>query len=186
LEEEREKEQEELLQKSIITQKIKDLKIATGKDPIKDLVVSNNISLNNSNTITMADRIIEAIDMYLEDQINIQNNNKQGIPLLKAIGKDAETHLYDTLASTKAGQLENTLSFVPYSKLITLLKLIENWFQSPNRDFVVCFRILNYIVFTYRKQLNTITDSSITSTLINLKEVSKTKIAQTRVIINLK
>jgi len=127
IDEEREQEREEADEMSMVQ---------GGEKPIPG---ENNDEVGHAGkktieTVKAAERIMEAIELYKEET---EKQNDDGIdcyephPLLKAYGNVTPCrYVLDILNKVKSSELEESLLVLPFSYVVDLLELINEWLQK--------------------------------------------------------
>ncbi|OCK93646.1 WD40 repeat-like protein [Cenococcum geophilum 1.58] len=159
LEEERERELEELYESTLTTS------IETGMDQPEgeqDEVVA--ASKQTMLTLTGGERITEALELSMADldlvrawrlQKSIAPNiaPPQREPLFIALGNiSAERHVLNTLSKIPAAQLHDTLLVLPFSALPALFTFIAIWVRNRWHVSLAC-RVLFFMLKTHQKQI---------------------------------
>ena len=159
LEEERERELEELYESTLTTS------IETGMDQPEgeqDEVVA--ASKQTILTLTGGERITEALELGMADlelvrawrlQKSITPNiaPPQREPLFMALGNiSAERHVLNTMSKIPAAQLHDTLLVLPFSALPALFTFIAIWVRNRWHVSLAC-RVLFFMLKTHQKQI---------------------------------
>ena len=130
LEEEREKELEELYESTLTTS------LGTGEE---DDAEATSAGKQTTETLMAGERIIEAIQLGIEDYHMMQEyaaakkaNPNLAPPPRNALyialgGISAERHVLDTIQKVKAASLQDALLVLPFDKVIDLLTFINIW-----------------------------------------------------------
>ncbi len=158
LEEEREKELEELYENTLATSLGDDEQLngesAEAVAPSKQTI----------GTLTAGERISEALELGLEDlelvrqwEIQRQTNPKvappQRNPLFLALGSiSAERHVLNTLSKIPAAQLHDALLVLPFATLPALFTFIAIWVRRQWNVTLTC-RVLFFMLKTHQKQI---------------------------------
>jgi U3 small nucleolar RNA-associated protein 12 len=158
LEEERERELEELYENTLATS-LEDEENITGERP-----EAVDASKQTISTLTAGERIQEALDLGLADldvvrdwEIQRQSNPKiappQRNPLFLALGNiSAERHVLNTLSKIPAAQLHDALLVLPFSSLPALFTFLAIWVQKQWNVTLTC-RVLFFMLKTHQKQI---------------------------------
>ncbi|KAF2196838.1 WD40 repeat-like protein [Delitschia confertaspora ATCC 74209] len=159
LEEEREREMEELYESTLATSLEKD---DTEADDNEGEAVA--ASKQTISTLTAGERIAEALELGLEDLELVRAWEKQKArnpnlappqrnPLFMALGNiSAERHVLNTLAKIPAAQLHDALLVLPFSALPSLFTFIAIWVQRQWNVTLTC-RVLFFMLKTHQKQI---------------------------------
>jgi U3 small nucleolar RNA-associated protein 12 len=160
LEEERERELEELYEKTLATS-LEDEDAIDGEKPEVADASKQTIS-----TLTAGERIAEALELGLEDlklvrQWEEERKTKPNLappqrnPLFLALGNiSAERHVLNTLAKIPAAQLHDALLVLPFSSLPPLFTFISIWVKRQWNVTLTC-RVLFFMLKTHQKQIVT-------------------------------
>ena len=158
LEEEREKELEELYENTLDASLEDDDQLNGGS------AEAGEASKQTIHTLTAGERIQEALDLGLADldlvrewQVQKATNPKtappQRNPLFLALGNvSAERHVLNTLARIPAAQLHDALLVLPFSSLPALFTFIAIWVQRQWNVTLTC-RVLFFMLKTHQKQI---------------------------------
>jgi U3 small nucleolar RNA-associated protein 12 len=158
LEEERERELEELYENTLATS-LEDEENATGERP-----EAVDASKQTISTLTAGERIQEALDLGIADlevvrdwEIQRQSNPKiappQRNPLFLALGNiSAERHVLNTLSKIPAAQLHDALLVLPFSSLPALFTFLAIWVTKQWNVTLTC-RVLFFMLKTHQKQI---------------------------------
>jgi U3 small nucleolar RNA-associated protein 12 len=160
LEEERERELEELYETTLATS-LEDEENATGQRP-----EAVDASKQTISTLTAGERIQEALDLGIADldvvrdwEVQRQSNPKiappQRNPLYLALGNiSAERHVLNTLSKIPAAQLHDALLVLPFSSLPALFTFLAIWVTKQWNVTLTC-RVLFFMLKTHQKQIVT-------------------------------
>ncbi|EAT88393.2 hypothetical protein SNOG_04633 [Parastagonospora nodorum SN15] len=158
LEEERERELEELYENTLATS-LEDEENITGERP-----EAVDPSKQTTATLTAGERIQEALDLGLVDldtmrDWEIQRKSNPNIappqrnPLFMALGNiSAERHVLNTLSKIPAAQLHDALLVLPFSSLPTLFTFLAIWVRKQWNVTLTC-RVLFFMLKTHQKQI---------------------------------
>jgi len=158
LEEEREREMEDLYEKTLATS----LESEEAVDGERAEAV--DASKQTISTLTAGERIQEALDLGVEDlevvhawELQRKANPKiappQRNPLFMALGNiSAERHVLNTLAKIPAAQLHDALLVLPFASLPALFTFISIWVQKQWNVTLTC-RVLFFMLKTHQKQI---------------------------------
>jgi U3 small nucleolar RNA-associated protein 12 len=160
LEEEREKEMEELYEQTLTTS----LENDDDENGDEDRVVA--ASKQTVSTLTAGEKIMEALELGLEDLDTVREWEIQKAanpnmappsrdPLFLALGNiSAERHVLNTLAKIPAAQLQDALLILPFSSLPALFIFIGIWVEKQWNITLAC-RVLFFMLKTHQKQITT-------------------------------
>ncbi|KAF2869335.1 hypothetical protein BDV95DRAFT_596353 [Massariosphaeria phaeospora] len=159
LEEERERELEEMYENNLATSLEDDPNQLNG-----DASEAVAASKQTIGTLTAGERIQEALDVGLEDlelvrawhqqrKTNPKIAPPQRNPLFLALGNiSAERHVLNTLSKIPAAQLHDALLVLPFSSLPALFAFIAIWIQRQWNVTLTC-RVLFFMLKTHQKQI---------------------------------
>jgi U3 small nucleolar RNA-associated protein 12 len=158
LEEERERELEELYENTLATS-LEDEENATG-----ERAEAADASKQTISTLTAGERIQEALDLGLADldvmrdwheqrKANPKTAPPQRNPLFLALGNiSAERHVLNTLSKIPAAQLHDALLVLPFSSLPALFTFLAIWVRKQWNVTLTC-RVLFFMLKTHQKQI---------------------------------
>ncbi|KAH7399488.1 WD40-repeat-containing domain protein [Pyrenochaeta sp. MPI-SDFR-AT-0127] len=158
LEEERERELEDMYEKTLATS-LEDDEAMNGERP-----EAVDASKQTISTLTAGERIQEALDLGLADlevvgawEVQRKTNPNmappQRNPLFLALGNiSAERHVLNTLSKIPAAQLHDALLVLPFSSLPTLFTFLSIWVQKQWNVTLTC-RVLFFMLKTHQKQI---------------------------------
>jgi U3 small nucleolar RNA-associated protein 12 len=158
LEEERERELEDMYEKTLATS-LEDEENLNG-----ERAEAVDASKQTISTLTAGERIQEALDLGLADlevvrawEVQRRANPKiappQRNPLFLALGNiSAERHVLNTLSKIPAAQLHDALLVLPFSSLPALFTFIAIWVQKQWNVTLTC-RVLFFMLKTHQKQI---------------------------------
>jgi U3 small nucleolar RNA-associated protein 12 len=158
LEEERERELEELYENTLATS-LEDDEQLEGQSAEAVAASKQTIS-----TLTAGERIAEALELGLADlelvrEWEVQKRTKPNLappqrnPLYLALGNvSAERHVLQVLSKIPAAQLHDALLVLPFSTLPALFTFISIWVQRQWNVTLTC-RVLFFMLKTHQKQI---------------------------------
>lgn len=158
LEEERERELEELYE-STLTTSLEDEENMTG-----ERAEAVDASKQTISTLTAGERIQEALDLGVVDldlmrtydaqrKTNPKLAPPQRNPLFLALGNiSAERHVLNTLSKIPAAQLHDALLVLPFSSLPALFTFLAIWVRKQWNVTLTC-RVLFFMLKTHQKQI---------------------------------
>jgi U3 small nucleolar RNA-associated protein 12 len=161
LEEEREKELEELYDATLTTSLDADADAFDATRGGEDAVAPTK---QTPATLTSAEKIQEALtlgmaDLAVVEEWRIQKQNNPNIapprrdPLFLALGDiSAEQHVLSTLSSLPAQQLTDALLILPYSTITPLLTFVHLWVRSRANVPLAC-RVLFFELKVHQPQI---------------------------------
>ncbi|KAF1912499.1 WD40-repeat-containing domain protein [Ampelomyces quisqualis] len=158
LEEERERELEELYENTLATS-LDDEENVTGDRP-----EAIDPSKQTTSTLTAGERIQEALDLGLSDLATMRDWNTQRRanpklappqrnPLFTALANiSAERHVLTTLSKIPASSLHDALLVLPFSSLPALFTFLAIWIRRQWNVTLTC-RVLFFMLTTHHKQI---------------------------------
>ncbi len=158
LEEERERELEEMYEKTLATN------LDDEEDPTGSRAEAVDASKQTITTLTAGERIQEALDLGIADldvvrdwEAQRKTNPKiappQRNPLFLALGNiSAERHVLATLSKIPAAQLHDALLVLPFSSLPALFTFLAIWVRKQWNVTLTC-RVLFFMLKTHQKQI---------------------------------
>ncbi|KAK9249245.1 WD40-repeat-containing domain protein [Lipomyces tetrasporus] len=179
LEEEREKELEELYESTLVNaldgpeqsgeKENDEVTTAAGKQTVETLVAG--------------ERIVEALDLgvadleLLEDHEVLKRKNPNVAPPSRSavfVALDniaAERYVLDVLEKIKASQLQDALLLLPFEKVLSLLRFINMWAEK-GWNITLASRILFFLIRLYHRQIigNEIMRPMLSSVRAHLRE----------------
>jgi U3 small nucleolar RNA-associated protein 12 len=156
LEEEQEKELEEMYEKTLATNLEGD-EDGEGAEAV-------DASKQTMTTLTAGERIQEALDLGIEDletvrawEVQRRANPKiappERNPLFLALGNiSAERHVLNTLSKIPAASLHDALLVLPFASLPPLFTFIAIWVQKQWNVTLTC-RVMYFMLKTHQKQI---------------------------------
>jgi U3 small nucleolar RNA-associated protein 12 len=158
LEEEREKELEELYENTLVSQ--------MEKADVNDDMEVDSAGKQTMETLKAGERLIEAIDIGDEEKNGweayeaakargLPGQPPQRNPILLAMGDlTPDRYVLNVLQKIKANELEEALMILPFSKVMSLLSYIESWAKKVNPTLVftqICDGILTKFFLQKKK-----------------------------------
>ncbi|KAI7888858.1 WD40-repeat-containing domain protein [Mucor mucedo] len=155
LEEEREKELEELYEHTLVSQ--------MEKTNVDDGEV-DAAGKQTMDTLKAGERLIEAMDIGDEEKNGwaaYENAKERGLPgqppqrhpILMAMGDiEPDRYVLDVLKKIKANDIEEALMILPFSKVMSLFSYIESW-AKKNWNIILVSRVLFSVVKTHHNQI---------------------------------
>jgi U3 small nucleolar RNA-associated protein 12 len=159
LEEEREKEIEELYEQTLTTSLDADDEDANGIDDAAVAPHKQSVA-----TLTGGEKIMEALELGMEDLKVVQEweTKRASNPKIAPPGRDplylalgnisAERHVLNTISKLPAAQLQDALLVLPFSTLPALFTFISIWINKQWEVPLVC-RVLFFMLKTHQKQI---------------------------------
>lgn len=187
LEEEREKEIDELYEDNLLNS------LEAEEAPQNDQDNEENDEVTKVNKQTMeslkaGEKIIEALDIGYEEllkqeqyedmldqfnrkQLSVKPVKPEGNTILMAYNVTGTQYVLNTVTSIKSAQLEDALLVLPFSYIKKLLRFIEIWVADINNlnKISLLGKILTFIVKSNLKELINQKDSHLKNQLINIK-----------------
>ena len=158
LEEERERELEEMYEKTLATN------LEDDEDMTGERAEAVDASKQTITTLTAGERIQEALDLGIADldvvrDWETQRNTNPKIappqrnPLFLALGNiSAERHVLNTMSKIPAAQLHDALLVLPFSSLPALFTFLAIWVRKQWNATLTC-RVLFFMLKTHQKQI---------------------------------
>ncbi|KAK6204659.1 beta transducin [Scheffersomyces amazonensis] len=201
LEEEREKEMDELYENNLLDSLEDDepTKTNTNEDGEIDEEESNGVekvSKQTMETLKAGERLMEALDIGIEDidsrqeymeqlRINKAQAIKPSPPaILMALGLTGEEYILREVLKIKSSQLDDALLVLPFSYSLKLLKLIEIWTNKDNitknvvNMSLIC-RLLYFIIRSNARELIGQKDPHLRNQLIKVKQQLRGELTKT-------
>lgn len=163
LEEERERELEEIYEKTLATSLDDD--DPNNEDPNNpNRAEATDASKQTISTLTAGERIQEALDLGITDlntmttwtasrKLNPKLAPPQRNPLFLALSNiSAERHVLNTLSKIPAAQLHDALLVLPFASLPALFTFIAIWVRKQWNVTLTC-RVLFFMLKTHQKQI---------------------------------
>ncbi|KAI8372806.1 WD40-repeat-containing domain protein [Radiomyces spectabilis] len=156
LEEEREKELEDIYESTLISQMEK-----TG---VSDDMEVDAAGKQTMETLKAGERIIEALDISDEERLGweayesakargLPGQPPQRNPILLAMGDlSPERYVLSVLEKIKANDLEEALLILPFAKVTSLLSYIEIW-AKKNWNIILISRVLFSLIKIHHNQI---------------------------------
>lgn len=182
IEEEREKEMDELYENELLTSlegdDITPRKRAGDEndDDEEELNDAEAVRSKTMENVKASEKLIEALDM-IDDEDNA---------LLKAMNTTPSEYLFDTLGKIKPSQLEDCLLVLPFSYTVKLLKAINRWtkkgdlLQKNNSKLNLICRTLFFVVRSNHMELISQNDAVFKNEIISLKTQLRDMIKSTK------
>ncbi|KAK9474914.1 WD40-repeat-containing domain protein [Dipodascopsis tothii] len=157
LEEEREKEMEELFESTLV-QSYDQPDEADGDADVAA------VKKQTVETLMAGERVIEALDLGAADldllaaHAETRKRNPAAAPpardavFVALDNVSAERYVLDVLERVRASQLQDALLILPFEKVLTLLRFIDIWAERE-WNFVLVARVLFFVVQTYHRQI---------------------------------
>lgn len=181
IQEEREKELDELYENELLTSLEGDdimprKKVQDGDNDDEEMLDdAEAVRAKTMENVKASEKLIEALDM-LDDEENA---------LLRAMNTTPSEYLFDTLSKIKPNQLEDSLLVLPFSHTVKLLKAINQWtkngdlLQKNTSKLNIICRTLFFIVRSNHLELISQNDDAFKNEIINLKDQLRTMIKKT-------
>ncbi|CAO3649121.1 unnamed protein product [Cunninghamella echinulata] len=156
LEEEREKELEQLYESTLVSQ--------MEKSGINENSEVDTAGIQTMETLKAGERIMEAIDIGDEEKKGweeyelAKSRGLNAVPpqrntILIAMGDvSPERYILDTIQKIKANDLEESLLVLPFSKVMSLFYYIDLW-AKKNWNIVLVSRVLSILIKTHHNQI---------------------------------
>ncbi|PVH19796.1 hypothetical protein CXQ85_003654 [Candidozyma haemuli] len=195
LEEEREKEMDELYENEVLDS-LEAVDTKGGKaddDEEEEGDGVEGVSKQTTETLKAGEKLMEALDIGIEDldateayelQLQQFKSKKPGVmnpqkptphSILLAFGVTGSQYVLDTMTKIRAAQIEDALLVMPFSYILKLLRFVEIWTNKDNitRNLInlqsIC-KVLFFVVRTNSKELVNQRDPKIKTHLLKVKE----------------
>lgn len=193
LEEEREKEMDELYENTLLDSLEADEAPAKeGDDEDEEMDDATRVSKQTMETLKAGEKLMEALDIGVEDVTNIEeyaaqliayNKRKSGtVPvkptantILMAYGVTGQEYVLSVLLKIKSAQLDDALLVLPFSYTLKLLKMIQIWTNKDNitsnvvNMSLIC-KVLFFVIRSNAKELINQKDPQIMNQILQVKE----------------
>ncbi|KAJ4343338.1 beta transducin [Didymella glomerata] len=158
LEEERERELEELYENTLAHS------LEDEENPNGERAEAVDASKQTISSLTAGERIQEALDLGMADlevvrewEVQRRSNPKIAPPqrnvMFMALGNiSAERHVLNTMAKIPAAQLQDALLVLPFASLPALFTFLSIWVQKGWNVTLTC-RVLFFMLKTHQKQI---------------------------------
>lgn len=164
IEEEKEKELEELYESTLMASLEDDVEKPLQDD--EEVAEENEVARAGKQTIETlkaGEKLMEALEIGVKDLEDLANyeatkeiNPNAAAPtrnvILAALGVSAEKYVFDVLQKIKPSQLEDALLVFSFDKVITLLKFLEIWTERQWNVPLLC-RVLFFTLRVHHKQI---------------------------------
>lgn len=183
LEEERERELEELYESTLQAQLGDDEEAAAGENGDNNVAAASKQTIQ---TLTAGEKIAEALELGLVDLEVVRKWKKQKAvnpniappqrdPLFMALGNiSAEKHVLNTVAKIPAAQLHDALLVLPFSMLPALFTFIAIWLRRQWNVSLTC-RVLFFMLSIHQRQL--VASGELRTILEGMREDLRTTLA---------
>ncbi|ODH53661.1 hypothetical protein GX48_00079 [Paracoccidioides brasiliensis] len=160
LEEEREKELEELYDSTLATSLDRDDEDAEGEHKAEAVAAGKQTVM----TLIAGEKIVEALDLGMEDIESLREWNELKLtnpkaappprnPVYLALGNiSAERHVLRVIQKIPAAALQDALLVLPFSKLPSLFTFINIWAKNGWEIPLTC-RVLFFMLKTHHRQI---------------------------------
>lgn len=192
LEEEREKEMDELYENTLLDSLEEEAKPKNEDDEEEESEEVSKVTRQTMETLKAGEKLMEAIDIGIEDVNSIEEyeqhlkhfqQKKTDVPptkptpnsVLLAFGINGQQYVLNTVLKIKSSQLEDALLVLPFSYTVKLFKFIEIWTNEDNitnnivNISLIC-KILFFIIEANAKELIHQKDSKLKNQLIKVKQ----------------
>ncbi|KAJ9070637.1 beta transducin [Entomophthora muscae] len=153
LEEEREKEMEELFESTLVDN-------SSGDKETEDEV--SRITSQTIESLKAGERIFEAIAIADQERLDLEAHQKAASsepkpprhPILSALKVTSERYVFDIVRQVRPADLEDALLALPFGKITSLLSYIAVWAQKSWSTPLVA-RVLTFVLKVYHPQITT-------------------------------
>ncbi|KAI5963651.1 DIP2 [Candida pseudojiufengensis] len=196
LEEEREKEMDELYENKLIDQLENDEpKQQTDEELEAETDEVERVGKQTMETLKAGEKLMEALDIGIEDleairsyeaQLKISKNAVKPTPnsILLAFNMTGSQYVMHTLTQIKPSQLDDALLVLPFSYCLKLFQMIEIWTQKGNINknitqlSLIC-RVLFFIISSNSKELINQKDPILKNQLLSVKQQLRESLSKT-------
>ncbi|KAI0243927.1 beta transducin [Massospora cicadina] len=150
LEEEREKELEELFESTLVANPSDDKEGQPQEE-------ASRVTSQTLDSLKASERIFEAIAIADLERSNLEANPKASSlepkhPILSALNVSAERYVFDVVRQVRSSDLEDALLALPFGKITSLLAYIAVWAQKAWSSPLVA-RVLTFVLKVYHPQI---------------------------------
>ncbi|KAI5951059.1 DIP2 [Candida jiufengensis] len=197
LEEEREKEMDELYENKLLDQIEGDEPSKNDDEDDENMESSavERVGKQTMETLKAGEKLMEALDIGIEDleatrayeaQLKISKSTPKPTPnaILLAFNVTGPQHVLNTLTKIKPSQLDDALLVLPFSYCLKLLQMIEIWTTKENINknvtqlSLIC-KVLFFIISSNSKELINQKDSHLKTQLISVKQQLRDNLSKT-------
>lgn len=154
LEEEREKELEEMYESNLASTLNEE--DSAGRQQDEDVEMEDSVERAGKQTIETlkaGEKLLEALEIGAKDLQRIASGSTEPRNIiLQTLNVSAEKYVLDVLQKIKASQLEDALLIFPFDRVITLIEFLSIWASKKWNPSLIC-RVLMIIMRVYQKQL---------------------------------
>lgn len=193
LEEEREKEMDELYENTLLDS-LEGEEVQKNEDEADEDGVTN-VTKQTVETLKAGEKLMEALDIGIEDVNAIEEytnhlkhfqSKKTTVPpvkpvpnpLLQALGLTGQEHVLKVLLAIKSSQLDDALLVLPFTYTLKLLRFIDIWTNTDVSNNIVNIslicRVLFFIIRVNANEFINQKDLAIKNQLIKVKEQLRT------------
>lgn len=144
LEEEREKEMEELFESTLVD-------IVSGDKEAEAGDEVSRITTQTMESLKAGERIFEAIAIADHDKESKEKSEPRH-PILSALNVTSERYVFDIVRQVRPADLEDALLTLPFAKITSLLSYIATWAQKSWSTPLVT-RVLTFVLKVYHPQI---------------------------------
>lgn len=201
LEEEREKEMDELYENTLLELlEHDDAAERRARDDDEENDESTQVSKQTMETLKAGEKLMEALDIGFEDvtaveayeaHLKLFNSGKTTVrpvrpqpnAILLAYGISGQEHVLNTITKIRPAQLDDALLVLPFSYTLKLLRLVEIWTNKQNITSnivniqLIC-RVLFFVVRSNAKELVHQRDPVLKNQLIRVKTQLRNELLQ--------
>lgn len=155
LEEEREKELEEMYESNLASTLNEGDGGTAAKDEDEgmDEDTVERAGKQTIETLKAGERLLEALEIGAKDLERISKGSSEPRNIiLQTLNVSAEKYVIDVLQKIKASQLEDALLIFPFDRVVTLIEFLSLWAEKRWNPSLVC-RVLMFVLRLYHKQI---------------------------------
>lgn len=188
LEEERERELDELYQDNLI-QDDEDISPDNDQAEVSDEVTK--VSKQNMESLKAGEKLLEALDIGYEDLVKTETYHQllaankpatkpEPNAILKVYNIRGDQYVFKVINEIKQSQLEDALLVLPFLYSLRLLKFIDIWSGQPEYQTLTIIsqitKIINFIIKFNLKELINQKDPQLKTQLIGIKSQFRAKL----------
>lgn len=200
LEEEREKEMDELYENELLDSLENEEKPKKDDEDEDESEEVTKVTKQTMETLKAGEKLMEALDIGIEDvesteeyiqhlkhyqqkKTNIAPTKPAPNSILIAFNVSGQEYVLNTITKIKSSQLEDALLVLPFSYTLKLLKFIEIWTNKDNitsnivNISLIC-KILFFVIRTNAKELIHQKDPHLKNQLIKVKQQLRDELTQ--------
>jgi FOG: WD40 repeat len=200
LEEEREKEMDQLYENTLLESLEDDVRVEEG-DENEDNDESTKVTRQTMETLKAGEKLMEAMDIGIEDieaqeeyeaHLKSFRNKKSDVAPIKptphsillAFRVSGQEYVLSVLKKIRSAQLVDAMLVLPFSYTLRLLKFIEVWTNAENvtanvQNMSLLCKVLFFVVRSNARELISQRDPNVKNQLIKVKLQLRAALSQT-------